>query len=190
MVGYLIVILSLNNLKHNIIGWGAGLAEGITIGVYLNNILLGIGVGAAIGAKLAAEDVPVVGFVGEGSLYYADSGLWTASHHNIPLLYVITKTGAYGMVANAFERAGGQMSDSGEYGGVVLDDINPLKIANSYGIDGERLDNEDKVKETIKRALDIVQNENRPYLLDVRMPLGLPSKGKAMKQFLMKERKN
>ena len=82
------------------------------------------------------------------------------------------------------------MSDTGEYGGVVLDDINPLKIANSYGIDGERLDNEDKVKETIKRALDIVQNENRPYLLDVRMPLGLPSKGKAMKQFLMKERKN
>ena len=150
----------------------------------------GWGVGAAIGAKLAAEDVPVVGFVGDGSLYYADSGLWTASHHNIPLLYVITNNGAYGIVANAFERAGGQMSDSGEYGGVVLDDINPLKIANSYGIDGERLDNEDKVKETIKRALDIVQNENRPYLLDVRMPLGLPSKGKAMKQFLMKERKN
>jgi len=150
----------------------------------------GWGVGAAIGAKLAAEDVPVVGFVGDGSLYYADSGLWTASHHNIPLLYVITNNGAYGIVANAFERAGGQMSDTGEYGGVVLDDINPLKIANSYGIDGERLDNEDKVKETIKRALDIVQNENRPYLLDVRMPLGLPSKGKAMKQFLMKERKN
>jgi len=150
----------------------------------------GWGVGAAIGAKLAAEDVPVVGFVGDGSLYYADSGLWTASHHNIPLLYVITNNGAYGIVANAFERAGGQMSDTGEYGGVVLDDINPLKIANSYGIDGERLNNEDKVKETIKRALDIVQNENRPYLLDVRMPLGLPSKGKAMKQFLMKERKN
>ena len=31
----------------------------------------GWGVGAAIGAKLAAEDVPVVGFVGDGSLYYA-----------------------------------------------------------------------------------------------------------------------
>tara|TARA_B100001123_G_scaffold148484_1_gene171970 strand:- start:632 stop:790 length:159 start_codon:yes stop_codon:yes gene_type:complete len=52
------------------------------------------------------------------------------------------------------------------------------------------LDNEDKVKEIIKRALDIIQNENRPYLLDVRMPLGLPSNGKTMKQFLMKERKN
>ncbi len=149
----------------------------------------GWGVGAAVGAKLAAEDIPVVGFVGDGSLYYADSGLWTASHHNIPLLYVITNNGAYGIVANAFERAGGQMSDTGKYGGVVLDGIDPLKIANSYGVDGERLDNEDKVKETIKRALDIVQNENRPYLLDVRMPLGLPTNAQAMDQFIMKERK-
>jgi len=148
----------------------------------------GWGVGAAVGAKLAAEDIPVVGFVGDGSLYYADSGLWTASHHNIPLLYVITNNGAYGIVANAFERAGGQMSDTGKYGGVVLDGIDPLKIANSYGVDGERLDNEDKVKETIKRALDIVQNENRPYLLDVRMPLGLPTNAQAMDQFIMKER--
>ena len=149
----------------------------------------GWGVGAAVGAKLAAEDIPVVGFVGDGSLYYADSGLWTASHHNIPLLYVITNNGAYGIVANAFERAGGQMSDTGKYGGVVLDGIDPLKIANSYGVDGERLDNENKVKETIKRALDIVQNENRPYLLDVRMPLGLPTNAQAMDQFIMKERK-
>ena len=105
------------------------------------------------------------------------------------MLYVITNNGAYGIVANAFERAGGQMSDTGKYGGVVLDGIDPLKIANSYGVDGERLDNEDKVKETIKRALDIIQNENRPYLLDVRMPLGLPTNAQAMDQFIMKERK-
>ena len=67
MVGYLIVILSLNNLKHNIIGWGAGLAEGITIGVSLNNILLGIGVGAAIGAGLATTQMKKENFSREGN---------------------------------------------------------------------------------------------------------------------------
>ena len=38
----------------------------------------GYGVGGAIGVKLAAPDRPVIGLVGDGSLYYADSGLWTA----------------------------------------------------------------------------------------------------------------
>ena len=37
----------MNNLTHNIIGWCAGLAIGMTIGVSLNNIALGIGVGVA-----------------------------------------------------------------------------------------------------------------------------------------------
>jgi thiamine pyrophosphate-dependent acetolactate synthase large subunit-like protein len=41
----------------------------------------GYGVGAAAGAKLAAPDRPVVGLVGDGSLCYADSGLWTTVHH-------------------------------------------------------------------------------------------------------------
>ena len=39
----------------------------------------GYGVGAAIGAKLGAPDKPVVGLVGDGSLYYSDHGLWTAA---------------------------------------------------------------------------------------------------------------
>ena len=47
----------MNNITHNIIGWGAGLVIGITIGVSLNNIVLGIGVGVAIGAGLATTQM-------------------------------------------------------------------------------------------------------------------------------------
>ena len=43
----------MNNKAHNIIGWGAGLAVGITIGVSLNNVVLGIGLAVAIGAGLS-----------------------------------------------------------------------------------------------------------------------------------------
>ena len=38
----------------------------------------GYGVGMAIGAKLGAPDTPVVGLVGDGSLYYSDHALWTS----------------------------------------------------------------------------------------------------------------
>ena len=47
----------MNNLTHNIIGWCAGLAISMTIGVSLNNIALGIGVGVAIGAGLASTQM-------------------------------------------------------------------------------------------------------------------------------------
>ena len=43
----------MNNLTHNIIGWCAGLA----IGVSLNNIALGIGAGVATGAGLATTQM-------------------------------------------------------------------------------------------------------------------------------------
>jgi thiamine pyrophosphate-dependent acetolactate synthase large subunit-like protein len=146
----------------------------------------GWGVGAAIGAKLAAGDDPVVGFVGDGSLYYADSGLWTAVHHNIPVLYVITNNGAYGIVAGFFGEAGGQMSDTGKYGGVVLDGMDPVKIADAFGMEGERVEDESDLNDVVRRGMGIVNDENRPYLLDIRLPLGLPEGGEAAKQYLMR----
>ena len=42
----------MKNIIHSIIGWCAGLAIGITIGIYLNNIALGIGLWVAFGAGL------------------------------------------------------------------------------------------------------------------------------------------
>jgi len=158
-----------------------------------NNILMkgaggseGWGVGAGIGAKLAVGEKPVIGLVGDGSLYYADSGLWTAVHHNVPLLYVIPNNGAYGIVAGFFGQSGGRMSDTGSYQGVVLDGIDPVKIADAFGMEGERVDDEEKLNKTIERALEIVMKQNRPYLLDVRLPLGLPEGGVADQQYRMK----
>ena len=42
----------MKNITHSIIGWCAGLALGITIGVSQNNIMLGIGLGVAFSAAL------------------------------------------------------------------------------------------------------------------------------------------
>ena len=47
----------MNNLTHNIIGWCAGLAIGMAIGVSQNNIILGIGLGVAFGAGLASTQM-------------------------------------------------------------------------------------------------------------------------------------
>ena len=126
------------------------------------------------------------GLVGDGSLYYADSGLWTSVHHNIPLLYVIPNNGAYGIVAGSFGKSGSRMADTGRDEGVVLDGIDPVKIAEAFGLEGERVENEGTLNEVMRRALKIVQDEHRPYLLDVRLPLGLPDGGIPNEQYRMR----
>jgi benzoylformate decarboxylase len=143
----------------------------------------GFGMGAPLGAKLGAPDKPVVGLVGDGSVYYADSAFWTAAHHRIPVLYVIPNNGAYGIVAGAFAGAEGTMKGTGQYAGVALDGIDIIGLAKSFGVEGLRVTDEAKVADEVRRGLDTVEREGRPLVLDVAMPLGLPKGGKAAKQF-------
>ena len=143
----------------------------------------GYGMGAPLGAKLAAPDLPVIGLVGDGSVYYADSAFWSAAHHRIPVLYVIPNNGSYGIVAGAFDGAGGEMNKSGRYEGVVLDGIDVVGLAESFGVEGIRVDDEARIEAAVADGLETVEKEGRPLLLDVKMPLGLPAGGKAADQY-------
>lgn len=145
----------------------------------------GYGMGAAIGVKLAAPSKPVVGLVGDGSVYYADTGFWTAAHHKIPVLYVIPNNQCYGIVAKNFSvlGAGGTMHKSGNYAGVVLDQIDPVKIAEGYGVEGLHVQEESKIEEAMKHGLKLVEQENRPFVLNVHLPIGLPEGGRPAKHF-------
>ncbi|MBP39618.1 MAG: thiamine pyrophosphate-binding protein [Dehalococcoidia bacterium] len=142
----------------------------------------GYGMGAVLGAKLAVPDRPVVGIVGDGSVYYSDSAFWSAAQHEIPVLYVVPNNGAYGIVAGAFGRANGVMKDTGVYAGVVLDGADIVQLAGSFGVEGRRVDDESKMAEAVKEGLETVEREGRPMLLDVQLPLGLPEGGKASRQ--------
>ena len=143
----------------------------------------GYGIGGAVGLKLAAPDKPVVGLVGDGSMFYADSGLWTAAHHGVPVLYIISNNQSYGVVASSFGRANGVMKETGEYAGVVLDGIDPVKLADGFGVDGMHVQDESRLAAAIDHGLNVVEGENRPFLLNVRLPLGVPEGGRAAKQF-------
>jgi benzoylformate decarboxylase len=139
--------------------------------------------GAPIGAKLAAPDRPVIGLVGDGSVYYHDSAFWTAAHHRVPVLWVIPNNGTYGIVARSFGDAGGHMAKTGRYAGVVLDGVDPLKVADAFGVEGSRVTEEARVVSEITRCLELVDRESRPYVLDVRLPSGLPEGGVAAKPY-------
>ncbi|CAI8009877.1 Benzoylformate decarboxylase [Geodia barretti] len=138
----------------------------------------GYGVGMAIGAKLGAPDQPVVGLVGDGSLYYSDHALWTAASHEVPVLYVISNNGAYGIVASSFANANADMRETGVYRGVVLDNIDPVKLAEGFGVEAMDATDEANISDAIEHGLGVVEREKRPFLLNVHMPLGLPEGGR------------
>jgi len=143
--------------------------------------------GAAIGAKLGAPDKPVVGLVGDGSLYYSDSALWTAASHSIPVLYVISNNGAYGIVAGAFGGADADMKRTGEYRGVVLDNIDPVKLSEGFGVEAMHATDESKIADVIEHGLKTVEEEKRPFLLNVHLPIGLPQGGRPGAPYSLKD---
>ena len=59
---------------------------------------LGFGLPAALGAQLAAPGRPVVAVIGDGSMHYAITALWTAAAYEIPLTIVVPSNGEYGVL--------------------------------------------------------------------------------------------
>jgi benzoylformate decarboxylase len=143
----------------------------------------GYGVGGAVGLKLAALDRHVVGLVGDGSLMFADNGLRTAAHHQVPVLYVVPNNGSYGVVADYMELVDGVMKETGEYSGVALDDIDIVKVAEGLGVEGVDLREEEGLVEAIANGLELVDREQRPFLMNVHLPPGLPAGGRAARPF-------
>ena len=143
----------------------------------------GYGIGGAIGLKLAALDRHVIGLIGDGSLMFADNGLRTAAHHQVPVLYVIPNNGSYGVVADYMELVGGVMKETGEYSGVALDDIDIVKVAEGMGVEGVDVRQEEGLVEAIVNGLELVDREQRPFLMNVHLPPGLPAGGRAAPPF-------
>ena len=88
-------------------------------------------------------------------------------------------------MATSFEQAGGLMKETGDYGGVVLGGIDPVKISEGFGVEAMDLTDESKVAETIAHGLKVIEEEKRPFLINAHLPLGLPQGGRASKQYQM-----
>ena len=71
------------------------------------------------------------------------------------------------------------MKQSGEYRGVVLDNIDPVKLAEGFGVEGMHVNDESQVSDAIDHGLRLVESEKRPFLLNVHLPLGIPEGGRS-----------
>ena len=131
---------------------------------------LGWGVGAAAGAKLAAPDRDVICSIGDGSVMYSSAGFWTQARYEIPVLTVVWNNRNYQTVRHAYHRYKGSMAESDRYTGMYLGDpdIDFVKLAESQGVSGERVESGADLDAAFQRGRRAIR-EGRPYILDVNV---------------------
>jgi len=133
---------------------------------------LGFGVGAALGAKLAVgRERPVVLHLGDGALTYSAAGFWSMARYNTAVLTVVSNNESYQIVRHnwAKDMPDAKMHIDGKYPGLYLGApaTDYVGLARSQGVDGEAVTSPKDLEPALRRGLDKVTRENRPYLVDV-----------------------
>jgi thiamine pyrophosphate-dependent acetolactate synthase large subunit-like protein len=133
---------------------------------------LGFGVGAAIGAKIAVgRERPVVLHLGDGALGYSASGFWTMARYNTAILTIVSNNESYQIVRHnwAREMPDSKMIREGKYPGLWLSApaTDYVGLARSQGVDGEAVTTVKDLEPALRRGMDKITRENRPYLIEV-----------------------
>ena len=133
---------------------------------------LGFGVGAAIGAKLAVgRERPVVLNLGDGALGYSASGFWTMARYNTALLTVVSNNESYQIVRHnwAKDMPDSKMIRDGKYPGLWLSApaVDYVALARAQGVDGECVTTVKDLEPALRRGMEAITRENRPYMVEV-----------------------
>ena len=133
---------------------------------------LGFGVGAAIGAKIAVgRERPVVLNLGDGALTYSAAGFWSMARYNTAVLTVVSNNESYQIVRHnwAREMPDSKMVRDGKYPGLYLSApaTDYVGLARSQGVDGEAVTTPKELEPALRRGMEKITRDNRPYLIDV-----------------------
>ncbi|HVB76202.1 MAG TPA: thiamine pyrophosphate-binding protein [Candidatus Nitrosotalea sp.] len=135
---------------------------------------LGWGLPATIGVKCALGDRAVIGFTGDGGVYYHLAELETAARYGINMVMVVNNNGAYAGERVLWDQPyGGEQTAEGlrswNFGS-----INFAQIAQEMGCLAIRVDRPEALADALQRGLA----SDRPVLIDVVSdPAALHPKG-------------
>ncbi len=119
---------------------------------------MGFGLGAALGAKVGNPDQTVVLCTGDGCFRMNCNELCTVEHYNIPVIIVIFNNHTLGMV-----RQWQTLLYHQRYSETTLDrGPDFIKLANAYGIQGERAASREEFAAAYRRA----KESGKPYLIE------------------------
>ena len=129
----------------------------------------------AIGASLAAKEEGGFGisFTGDGDLFYVPSSLWTAVHHNIPMLAFVLDNGGYQGEGGHIVYTSEQRDRSTANRAIAIDIQTPRidipALARAQGAHAEdTIDNVADLEPAIRRAFQVMKDKSTLAVLAVR----------------------
>jgi benzoylformate decarboxylase len=128
---------------------------------------IGQGVAGAIGVQVAQPSRRVLAISGDGSAMYSIQALWSAAHHNLPIVFVILSNREYRILKHNIDVYRSRFDVGSNKPYPHMDLTNPTlefsSIAAGMGVQGELVENLGSVAEALSRAFA----ENKPYLLEI-----------------------
>lgn len=136
---------------------------------------LGFSLSAAVGAKVAQPDRRFVTLIGDGAYNFglASQSFWAARQYRAPFLAVIFNNRGYSTGTTRLRDAypNGWVVRTGDYSGGFFDPPpNYSAEAQAAGCFGEKVRRPEEVAPAIRRALDAVDKEGVPAVVDVWLP--------------------
>ena len=135
---------------------------------------LGFGLGTSVGAALACRPLNrlCVDIQPDGDFLFNSSGLWTAAHHQIPLLIVMYNNRTYYNSENhqmMVAKARGRPLENTAIGTrIEAPFIDYAGMARSFGVHAEGpIEDPQELRPALERAVKYLKDKKRPVLLDV-----------------------
>ncbi len=128
---------------------------------------IGQGIAGALGVKLAAPDRPLMCISGDGSAMYSIQALWTASHHRLPILFVIFNNREYRILKHNLDIYRQRFGVASNRPYVQMDLTDPelgfVEMAAGMGVAGTRVTEPEELSAAVHEALAA----SAPRLIDV-----------------------
>jgi benzoylformate decarboxylase len=131
--------------------------------------VLGYGLPAAVGVALAERDKgthrKVIDFVGDGAANYVIQALWTAVQHELPILFIISRNGAYNIL-----KAFAHQLDTPGVPGLDLPGLDFVSLAKGYGLSAERVWDPGNLPTALRNGMLL----KVPHLIEVEIDPTVP----------------
>jgi len=124
---------------------------------------LGFGFPTAIGVKVAMPDRAVVSIIGDGGFMFGMPELASAAQQDIGLITIVFNNNSFGNV-----RRDQQLKFNSNLIGSDLDNPDFVKLAESFGVAGYRVDSPDALKPALAKAID----DDQPAVIEVMVERG------------------
>lgn len=125
---------------------------------------LGFGLAAAVGVQIAAPDRKVICIIGEGSLQYAVTALWTAVAYEVPVTFLVLRNEEYAIL-KWFE----EIENLKGSPGLDLPALESAEIATGYGVSSAKARTADEVEAALREAIA----DPAPRLVEVPVQPGM-----------------